>query len=108
LYVSAGVAARDGKLLARDAHCVITIGGPALELVVEGAAAPVSDAATLRRVAEVYAAKYDRQGAVRAGAAGAGGTPTAGPSPCAVYAVTPTLAFGFGPDEAFSPTRWRF
>ncbi|NDJ84523.1 MAG: PIG-L family deacetylase [Chloroflexi bacterium] len=34
--------------------------------------------------------------------------PTAGPPPYAVYAVTPTVAFGFGTDKTFSPTRWRF
>ena len=36
------------------------------------------------------------------------GAPTAGPPPYDVYEVIPTTAFGFGTDESFSPTRWRF
>jgi hypothetical protein len=36
------------------------------------------------------------------------GAPTAGPPPYDVYEATPTAAFGFGTDERFVPTRWRF
>ena len=108
LYFSTSPASRKGKNLARDARCVIAAEGDALHLVVEGEAAKVSDDTTLRRVAEAYASKYGWQVAVRDGAFHADGAPTAGPPPYDVYAVTPTTAFGFGTDESFSPTRWRF
>ncbi len=108
LYFSASPASRKGKNLAYEPHCVITVDGDALHLVVEGVAAQVSDEARLQRVAEVYAAKYGWQVAVRDGAFYADGAPTAGPPPYAVYEVTPTLAFGFGTDESLGATRWRF
>jgi hypothetical protein len=51
----------------------------------------------------------DWQLTVRDGAfQNAEGVPTAGPQPYDVYRVTPRVVFGFGTDEAFSPTRWRF
>jgi hypothetical protein len=37
-----------------------------------------------------------------------GGAPTAGPPPYDVYELRSTVAFGFGTDETFVPTRWRF
>jgi nitroimidazol reductase NimA-like FMN-containing flavoprotein (pyridoxamine 5'-phosphate oxidase superfamily) len=108
LHFSAGAGTRKAKHLARDPHCVITTGAPALDLVVEGQAAKVRDDATLQRVAEVYASKYQWPVTVRDGAFWADGAPTAGPPPYDVYEVTPTTAFGFGTDETFGATRWRF
>jgi hypothetical protein len=36
------------------------------------------------------------------------GAPTAGPPPYEVYALQPVTVYGFGTDETWSPTRWRF
>ncbi len=109
LYFCSGNTARKAKNLTRNSHCVITVGSDDAHLVVEGKAAKVSDEATLQRVAEVYASKYEWQVTVRDGAFYADyGAPTAGPPPYEVYEVTPTTVFGFGTDETFSPTRWRF
>ena len=91
---------------------------PALDMVVEGQAAILSDLAKLHRVADAYASKYGWHVTMRDGAFYGDGTPTAGPPPYAVYAVTPTRAFGLpgvagtddqgqGTQGAFSPTRWR-
>ena len=79
-----------------------------LHLVVEGEAATVRDEAKLQRVADVYATKYEWHVTVRDGAFDADGAPTAGPPPYDVYAVSPTMIFGFGEDESFNATRWRF
>jgi hypothetical protein len=71
----------------------------------------VTDAATLRRVAEVYASKYEWRVSVRDGAFDADyGAPTAGPPPYELYGVAPRQVFGFGwgTDLTWSPTRWRF
>jgi nitroimidazol reductase NimA-like FMN-containing flavoprotein (pyridoxamine 5'-phosphate oxidase superfamily) len=108
LHFSTGATSRKGKNLARDSHCVITVGNHVLDLVVEGEAVKVSDEAKLQRVADMYASKYAWHVTVRDGAFYADGAPTAGPPPYEVYEVTPTLAFGFGKDESFSATRWRF
>jgi Pyridoxamine 5'-phosphate oxidase len=108
LHFCAGAASRKAKNLARGASCVIAVARDHLHLVVEGEAAKVTDEARLRRLAGAYAAKYGWQVTVRDGALHGDGAPTAGPPPYTVYEVIPTTAFGFGEDESFSPTRWRF
>jgi len=108
LYFCAGDSTRKAKNLAHDPRCVITTGGDDSDLVLEGTSAKVRDDATLRRAADVYASKYDWHVTVRDGAFWAEGAPTAGPPPYDVYEVTPALAFAFGREEPFSPTRWRF
>jgi nitroimidazol reductase NimA-like FMN-containing flavoprotein (pyridoxamine 5'-phosphate oxidase superfamily) len=107
-YFCTGSTTRKGRNLAHQNHCVITVGSARLHLVVEGHAAIVRDTPTLERVADQYATRYGWQVTIQEGAFSAEGAPTAGPPPYAVYAVTPTVAFGFGTDETFSPTRWRF
>lgn len=108
LHFCTGATSRKGRNLARDSHCAITAGSPKLHLVVEGEAAKVSAEARLHRVAAVYATKYGWHVAVREGAFYAGGAPSTGPPPYEVYEVIPTTIFGFGADESFSATRWRF
>lgn len=108
LHFCAGATTRKGRNLARDPHCVVTVGGPSLDLVVEGEAARVRDDAELRRVAEAYASKYGWQVTVHDGALHGDGAPTAGPPPYDVYEVNPTTAFGFGTDESLNAMRWRF
>lgn len=97
-----------GKNLMRDAHCVLAAAAADAQLVVEGRTAKVRDETTLRRVADAYAAKYDWHVTIRDGAFYAEGAPTAGPPPYEAYEVKPDVIFGFGGDETFSPTRWRF
>lgn len=108
LHFTSSPTARKARNLARSPDCIIAVGAPALDLVVEGQAAKVRDDATLHRVAEAYASKYQWQVTVRDGGFWAEGAPTAGPPPYDVYGVTPTAAFGFGTDETFGATRWRF
>jgi hypothetical protein len=97
------------KNLALESHCAVTVEREPLDLVIEGSAAKVRDADRLQRVAAAYASEYGWHVTVRDGAFhDTEGAPTAGPPPYDVYEVTPTTAFGFGTDESFSPTRWRF
>jgi Pyridoxamine 5'-phosphate oxidase len=109
LFFSAGAGTRKARNLAVDSHCVVTVEDGPLDLVVEGMATRVGDAATLQRVADTYASLYSWRVSVRDGAFhDTEGAPTAGPPPYDVYEVTPTVAFGFGPNETLVPTRWRF
>ena len=109
LYFSSGEATRKARNLARDPRCVLAVGCPGVDLVVEGEAARVVDEATLRRVADVYASKYGWHVTVRDGAFDdAEGAPTAGPPPFDLYEVAPTVVFGFATDATLAPTRWRF
>jgi hypothetical protein len=109
LYFVAAEASRKARNLARNARCVITVAADDAHLVVEGDAVKVDSQITLRRVAALYDSKYDWRVRIRNDAFDADyGAPTAGPPPYQLYEVSPTTVFGFGTDETFSPTRWRF
>jgi hypothetical protein len=109
LFFSAGEGTRKAKNLARDPHCVLTLEESPVDLVIEGTAEKIRDEATLRSVADAYAATYGWNVTVRDGAfQDTEGAPTAGPPPYDVCEISPAVAFGFGTDETFVPTRWRF
>jgi hypothetical protein len=109
LFFCAGANTRKAKNLAHDSHCVVGVERSPLDLVVEGTAERVRDESTLQRVADAYAMTYDWHVTVRDGAFDdTEGAPTAGPPPYDVYELQPTTAFGFGTEESFDPTRWRF
>ena len=109
LYFVSNAASRKARNLRRDAHCTLTSEASDAHLVVEGTAAIVRDEGMLQRVAEAYASKYRWHVRVIDGAFDADcGAPTAGPPPYDVYALTPKRAYGFGIEEPWSPTRWRF
>ena len=109
LFFAAGARTRKARNLSSDPHCVVTVEEERLDLVVEGRAAKLRDAATLQRVADAYAEVYGWRVAVRDGAFhDTEGAPTAGPPPFDVYELAPTVAFGFPLDETIAPTRWRF
>jgi hypothetical protein len=108
LHFAAGDASRKAADLARDPRCVVTLGAPGLDLVVEGRAARVRDAQRLARVAQAYRTKYDWPVTIHDGAFHADGAPTAGPPPYGVYEVIPATVFGFGTDDSLASTRWRF
>jgi hypothetical protein len=83
------------------------------DVVVEGVARRETDEATLQRVADVFATKYDWPFDVRDGAfhEARGPDPQAEIDPesrALVSRVTPTKIFGYGRGESFSATRWRF
>jgi hypothetical protein len=107
-YFVSGAGTRKSRNLAEHAECVISVKLPGLDLVVEGAARKVTDAATLQRLAE----RYDAQGwpaTVKDGAFTAPySAPSAGPPPWDLYEFTPRTAFGVAGAEPYGATRWRF
>jgi nitroimidazol reductase NimA-like FMN-containing flavoprotein (pyridoxamine 5'-phosphate oxidase superfamily) len=96
---------RKGKNLARNTHCVITAGNETVDVVVEGNAARIRDEAGLHRVAAALKVKYQWEFAVRDGSAYEDSLP--GSPEYGFFQVTPTRAFGYGPD-GMTATRWRF
>lgn len=109
LHFCTGAGERKARNLAGNARCAVTTGCNALntgrDLVIEGEAARVRDAATLQRIADAYLAKY---GSPWHFAVRDGGLQGDEGNLALVYAVAPTTAFGFGKGEPFSQTRWRF
>jgi general stress protein 26 len=111
LYFCTGPAERKAKNLAQNPNCVLTTGcnglDDGLDLVVEGAAAKVSEAAELQSVADTFESKYGRHFTAPDGTwFGLGEAIRGGDT--LVYRVAPTTAFGFGKGRQFSQTRWRF
>lgn len=91
-------------------HCALTTGNDAVEVgldpVVEGDALRARDAPTLRRLAELWGAKYGpgrrflvREGVFRHAEAGA---------EALVFRIEPDTAFGCAKGPAYSRTRWGF
>ncbi|MEO8423676.1 MAG: pyridoxamine 5'-phosphate oxidase family protein [Actinomycetota bacterium] len=113
LYFTTGPGERKTQNLAGNAHCIITTGSNALDegldVVVEGEATLLGDAARLKQVADAFATKYlPRLGAHPFHPALRDGTFIAEGGENLVYEVRPTRAFGFGKGGEFSQTRWRF
>jgi Pyridoxamine 5'-phosphate oxidase len=103
MYFSTGSESRKAKNLEAGGHCAVSVEAGSTHVVVEGHARRVMDEATLRMMTEAYARKYDWPLQVREGAVfdaeGNGGP---------VYAVVPSVIFGFGEEATFTATRWRF
>ena len=92
-YFGSGRLARKARNLAQNASCVVCTENAAEAVIVEGSAQLVIDGQALKRLEQVYTAKY-----------GPGY-----PSDSNFYAVRPKVVFGFIEDEAEfsgSATRW--
>ena len=107
LYFVANATSRKARNFARDPRCSITAERHPHHLIFEGRAVMIRDEPELGRVAGAYGS-HGWPVEVRERALHAEGAPSAGPAPYDVYALTPTVAFGFGTDETVVPTRWRF
>src|SRR5919106_3375205 len=99
---------RKTRNLARNNGCAVTVPGHDVDLVLEGTAHLVRNAAQLRQVADLFGAKYPwwhpfvRDGEFYDPA------DTTLSDPRHVYAVEPVQVFAFGKEKGFSATRWRF
>ncbi|MFJ4777027.1 pyridoxamine 5'-phosphate oxidase family protein [Streptomyces sp. NPDC088762] len=112
LYFSTGPGEQKAKNLAHDGHCALTTGGNSLteglDLVVEGTAERVADAALLEEVIAAYEAKYGSHITSPEGTFhGIGDAFRRGDA--VVFAVAPATAYGFGRDDGvYTHTRWTF
>lgn len=109
LHFCTGPMERKAHNLEHNQHCLImtTTGGNSMgsgfDVIVEGDAQRVTDGTMLRRLADVYAAKYGWEFAVENGVFrnDAGGE-------ALVFTVAPVKAFGYGREGRYTATRWRF
>ncbi|MFF3264658.1 pyridoxamine 5'-phosphate oxidase family protein [Streptomyces sp. NPDC002932] len=109
LYFSTGAEERKARNLAANAEVVLTTGtntwAEGFDVVVEGRAERVTDAAPLTALARAWEEKYgkfwhfDVADGMFVGAQG---------NRAEVFAVSPRTVFGFGKGERFTQTRWRF
>ncbi len=111
LYTTSTSTSGKGRNLAADPCCTVTARTDKMDVVLEGTATPVTDDATLHRLAETYRAKYGWPVTVVGGAFDAPyGAPTAGPPPYHPYEITPVTVYGFGTADEYGgrTTRFRF
>jgi len=108
-YVSSGPGEQKVQNLATNAHCILMTGtnklAPSLDVVLEGDAIRVTDAATLAAVAAAYNEKYDEPFHFSAGDGVLNG---GGGGDSFLFRIEPAKAFCFGRGADFTQTRYRF
>ena len=111
LYIVSGPQTRKSRDLAKNPACVFSVTLPDLDVVIEGNAARVTDAATLERLAKHYneAAGWPVSVSVSGDAFTAEySAPSAGPPPWYLYVMEPKTAFAVATAEPHGATRWEF
>ena len=107
-YFVSGSRLRKSKNLASNPRCAMSVSLDDIDVVVEGAARKVTDAAILERVANLYASlgwpAQASGGAINAEFS----APSAGRGPWDLYEVAPKVAVGVATSEPHGATRWRF
>ena len=108
LFIVSGPGTRKSRNLAANPACTLSASLPGIDVVIEGTATRVTDAATLERVAAHY-----RSNGWPAEVTGDAFTapftaPSAGPPPWHVYTINYHTVFGVGGAEPHGATRWRF
>ena len=107
LHFCTGSDEQKTRNLRSNPNCVLTTGTnrlrSGLDVVVEGAAARVTERAQLQRLAALWKSQLDWDFEVRDGGFGDPGGPVV-----LVFGVAPTKLLAFGKGEPFSQTRYRF
>jgi pyridoxine/pyridoxamine 5'-phosphate oxidase len=109
-YFETGATSRKGRNLARDPRCTISLGLHDFDVVVEGDAELVTDAAVVADIAARYRAagwpaEVDASGRALTAEFSA---PSAGPPPWHVYRVTPRTATVVSTIEPGGATKFSF
>ncbi|AHH17320.1 hypothetical protein NONO_c25250 [Nocardia nova SH22a] len=109
-WFQTGAPTRKSHNLARDPRCSLAVSAPNFDLVVEGTAEKVTDAATIARIAAVWAkggwpCEVDPTGV---GLTAPFTAPAQGPAPWFVYRLTPRSATSVTNVEPGGATRWTF
>ena len=109
-WFETGERSRKARNVARDPRCTLSVAMLEFDLVVEGDAQRITDAATVTAMAHRWAAEgwpctVDESGQALTAEYSA---PSAGPPPWFVYRITPRSATALSIVEPGGATRWRF
>jgi PPOX class probable F420-dependent enzyme len=109
-WFETGATSRKGRNLSRDPRCSLSVATEAFDLVVEGEAHRVTDAATVAHLAERWAAngwpaRVDESGVALTADFSA---PSAGPPPWHVFRISISRATAVATVEPGGATRWTF
>jgi hypothetical protein len=108
LYFVGGPRTRRSRNLAANPACSVSVRLPGLDLVMEGDASRVTDAATLTRVAAVYRSGGWPADVESEALTAPYSAPSAGPPPWQLYRLTLHTAFAVASAEPHGATRWNF
>jgi hypothetical protein len=108
IYFTSGSATRKSRNLSHNPNCAIAVSLRDLDLVIEGRVTRVTDDATLRQLAERYAAQGWPATVADGAFTAPYSAPSAGPPPWNLYVITPVTAFGVATSEPNGAMRWRF
>lgn len=109
-FFETGETSRKGRNLVRDPRCSLTVAAHEFDLVVEGRATKVTDAAIVADLAQRWAAEGWPARVAESGTAITAeySAPSAGPPPWAVYQLTPHRATAVATVGPGGATRWDF
>ena len=105
-YFSSGPGTRKSRNIDRDPRCVVSMATHPFDLVIEGRAERVFDAAELKAVAENYNAGGWPATVEGDALTAPFSAPSAGPPPWHVYKVVRSTVFAFGTAEPYGATRF--
>jgi hypothetical protein len=105
-YFTSGPGTRKSRNLARDPRCVVSVATHPFDLVVEGVAERVTDAAALQRFAEAAAAGGWPASVEGDAVTAEFSAPSAGPPPWHVHRIVPATVFALGTAEPYGATRF--
>jgi hypothetical protein len=107
-YFSGGPGSRKIRNIERDARCAFGVAIDGYDVVLEGRAVRVTDAARLQRLAEVFAEGGWAPTVADGGFTHEFSAPSAGPPPWYVYEFTVEDAYAVMTKEPGGATRWTF
>jgi pyridoxine/pyridoxamine 5'-phosphate oxidase len=108
VYFTSGAGTRKSRNIEQNPRCSISVSLPDLDLVVEGTAVRVTDAATLTDLARRYAEGGWPATATDGAITAPYSAPSAGPAPWNLYVLRPTTVFAVATGEPYGAMRWRF
>jgi hypothetical protein len=108
VYFTSGPGTRKSRNLLANPACTIAVGLEGIDLILEGAAARITDRPTLERVAGLAVAGGWPATVEGDALTAPYSAPSAGPPPWQLYRFTFHTAFGVATAAPHGATRWRF
>jgi hypothetical protein len=108
LYLVSGPGTRKSRNLGANARCTISVSLRGIDLVFDGAAARVTDAPTLERLAALYRESGWPAQVERDAFTAPFSAPSAGAPPWHLYRFVFRTVVGVASEEPYGATRWRF
>jgi hypothetical protein len=105
-YFTSGPGTRKSRNLARDPRCVISVATEPFDLVFEGTAERVTDAAELQAMADHCVAEGWPASVAGDALTAEFSAPSAGPPPWYVYRITPVTVYALGTADPYGAARF--